>query len=240
MDCDDRLELFRPDNPDPDLPGSEGLGRSLERRPDLRRRHEEILESDEAIRLALDAEPIPESLRARVVAAAAARRAELAAGARRRLRRRMLAALTLTTAAALVLFVWQPFAARELSATGARDGAISLFDRWDDLDIQPREWHDDASWPAGFQTRYYRGSALVKVAGVECLALRFASDARRALVLMIPKSAFPTGAEWVDYDQPAPGGRTVVVLDSGAYYCVAVVQGAMEDLEDFRRHKSLT
>lgn len=237
MDARDRLELYRDDGPDPDLPGAEALRRQLSRSESLRRRHNKIIEADSQIEAALYP-AAPADFRTHLLAEIAARQAAMRQ--KRRRTQRWIAASLSAAATILLLVVAWPLWPRDMGIDDLRAESGRIFASRDAITWNPEDWGADATWPVGFEPRFFQGAGTIKVAGHRCRAYLFSADSRQALVLMVPKRVFPTGAEWAGYDFPADDGISLVLLDSGDYVCVVLLEGKKQDLARFTSATPLT
>jgi hypothetical protein len=203
MDRDQRqewLELYRPDDPDPDMPRSAELQQDPGRSSDLQRRWRTIVESDARIGEALAAISVPPDLKARIVSQVERQEKEVI---RVRRRRRWIAFVGSAAAALVVVGVWwwqhrRPAWTPDAVARKAAELYTKELD-W----VALADSDVSSAWPTGWARSRCRGSAEVDFLGRRLLAFEFAATGRRARVFVIPLSYLAADFSWTDYYYPA-------------------------------------
>lgn len=238
----ERLELYQPGRPDPDLADVDRLRALVSRSPRLSQRLENMRQTDRRISAALYDVAVPGELRGSILARMEARGAAAREPARHRARWLYSGAAALVAASLLVALAWRTLPIRSPSFGTLCEQAIASYRAFPELEPCAGDWSGAEDFPTGFDRTLCNDCKMVEFFGHVVRAYLFSSDNVAVMVLMIPREQFPRGVSLPAATSRSTTGMTVLVATDhdGQFVQVAVIDGDEDDLDEFTVDVPLT
>lgn len=241
----ERIELYDPGNPDPDLPDRAALERDLAGSSQLRRQLRAIMRWDEQIGAALQDTPVPEGLESRILDRIRSRTAPAQAPSPRPARHRYR-----TRAARLALAVTATATVALLALLGWKWQS-----RWTDIRICHRSaeiFHESLhsseswderpgpDWPIGYDPSAFRGyRAGVDFCGSPAGVYRLERGGRPVVIIVLAESAFHGPLRPIEGPTDLTRGLVVQISRQNGWIQIAVAWQT-QDIESLRLQPSVT
>lgn len=228
------LELYRPEDPDPDLSVSPEWQARLTGSDELRRQLETIAAVDGRVRRAMLAIEPSEGLRDKVLLSVGRDRPSVRFG-----RRRLAAAVGAALAASVLVlaFLWKTSdPAWTIPAVGAKAEVLFAIEL-PRSPLSDSELGDD--WPIGWDAGRCLGAGEVQFLNSVVRFYDFQSGERTARVFVLPADRFSPSIDWSSPYYPASGACFVHFSRNDAFVYVSVM-GSEPDLELFRPANTFT